>query len=57
MVEKGDIDGLLRAINTVKQNGKGRYSVACRERAEKLYDKNERYMDYIRLYETILEHR
>lgn len=54
VVEKGDIDGLLNAIHTVKQKGKSSYSIACRERAERLYDKNDRYMDYIKLYESIL---
>lgn len=57
VVEKGDIDGLINAINTIKEKGKGFYSAACRERAEQLYDKNDRYMDYIKLYESILEHQ
>lgn len=54
VVEKGDIQGIINAINTVKGKGKSFYSAACRKRAERLYDKNDRYMDYIKLYESIL---
>lgn len=54
IVEKGDIKGLLKAIETVRKNGKNKYSKACRERAITLYDKNDRYMEYFKLYESIL---
>lgn len=54
IVEKGDIQGLIHAINIIKDRGKSSYSAACRDRAEKLYDKNDRYMDYIKIYESIL---
>lgn len=54
VVEKGDIQEIINAINTVKEKGKSFYSTACRKRAERLYDKNDRYMDYIKLYESIL---
>ena len=57
VVEKGNDQELLKAIETIKANGKVSYSKACRERAEKLYNKDDRYMDYLKLYETILEHR
>lgn len=50
IVEKGDIKGLSQAIETVKRNGKEHYSSACRERALKLYDKNDRYKDYLNIY-------
>jgi len=54
VVEKGDIQGLINAINTIKEKGKSFYSTACRARAEQLYDKNDRYIDYIRLYKSLL---
>jgi len=54
VVEKGDIDGLIHVINTVKQKGKSSFSLACRERAKKYYDKNDRYMDYLKLYESVI---
>jgi putative colanic acid biosynthesis glycosyltransferase len=55
VIEKGDIDGLLSAINIIKEKGKINYIPACRERAKRLYDKNDRYMDYLNLYESIIK--
>lgn len=55
VVNQGDINGLLVAINTVKLLGKKHFSPACRERALKLYDKNDRYNDYLLLYKSLLE--
>ena len=54
VVEKGDINGLLRAINKVDKLGKEHFSANCRERAERLYNKDDRYNDYINLYEEVL---
>ncbi|NQU84849.1 MAG: glycosyltransferase [Mariniphaga sp.] len=54
IVQKGDIQDLIHAINTIKAKGKSSYGIACRERAEKLYDKVERYRDYLNLYELKL---
>ena len=54
IVEKGDTKGLLEAINIIKRKGKVSFSHACRELAKKLYDKNNRHIDYIKLYESIL---
>lgn len=55
VIEKGNIEDLLNAIQTIKLKGKTNYSIACRDRAEKLYNKNDRYMDYINLYESLLK--
>lgn len=54
IVEKADIQGLLDAIKEIKTKGKSSYSKACRERVLKLYNKNDRHMDYLNLYESIL---
>lgn len=54
VVEKGDTNGLLNAINIIKQKGKSSYSKACRERAVKYYNKDDRYLDYLKLYESLL---
>ncbi len=53
IVEKGDISGLQKAINNIRDNGKKHYSIACRERAKMLYDKNDRFLDYINLYNKL----
>lgn len=55
VVRKNDINGLLDSIETIKKNGKASYSIACRERAVKLFNKNDRFMEYISLYEKMLE--
>lgn len=55
VVEKGDLEGLIRAIEIVKNNGKASYSRVCRERAVRFFNKDDRFEDYVRLYEEILE--
>jgi putative colanic acid biosynthesis glycosyltransferase len=55
IVEKGNINELHAAILKVKKNGKSHYSKACRERAIHLYNKSDRFQDYIDLYQNIVE--
>lgn len=54
VVEKGNIQQLARAIKIVVEKGKEHYKPLCRERAIKYFNKDERFMDYIRLYETLI---
>ena len=54
VVEPGDINGLMEAIIQIKQNGKQSYSEACVNRAHRLYKKEDRYQEYIDLYESLL---
>jgi len=54
VVEKGNIQELIQAIKSIKVNGKASYSKACRERAEKLYNKEDRFNDYISLYNSLI---
>ena len=54
VVEQGDLVGIRKAIDTVKSKGKAFYSAACRERATKMFNKNDRYAEYIQLYEQLL---
>ncbi|MDO9153325.1 MAG: glycosyltransferase [Paludibacter sp.] len=54
IVEKGDIAGLKAAIEQIVESGKEKYSKACIDRAVKLYNKNDRYKDYITLFDRIL---
>ena len=54
VVEKGDVNGLVNAIEIIKKNGKDYYSHACRQRALKHFNKDERFADYIKLYNRIL---
>jgi putative colanic acid biosynthesis glycosyltransferase len=54
VVEPGDINGLIDAIIQIEQNGKQSYSDACVNRAHRLYKKEDRYQEYIELYERLL---
>lgn len=54
VVEKGNFEQLCEAVETIRKNGKHCYSTNCRERAVKFYNKDERFKDYIDLYENIL---
>lgn len=53
-VNRGDFVALSAAIETVLLKGKQNYSMACRKRAEEYFNKDERFMDYIQLYESVL---
>lgn len=54
IIDKGDIRGIINAVEIVRRNGKNFYSKNCRDRALNFYNKNERYLDYLKLYESIL---
>lgn len=55
VVDKGDFDALVKAIEEVKAKGKTHYSSACRQRAVALYNKDDRYEDYMTMYESLLQ--
>jgi glycosyltransferase involved in cell wall biosynthesis len=54
IVDPGDIKGLVKAISQIKEKGKQSYSEACVKRAHRLYRKEDRYREYIELYEELL---
>jgi len=54
VVEQGDIGKLIDAINYLKDKGKQSYSEACVNRAHRLYKKEDRYQEYIELYDSLL---
>lgn len=54
VVEKGDLGGVVDAIKEIDNNGKKHYSPHCRDRAIRFYNKEDRYNDYVKLYEKIL---
>jgi putative colanic acid biosynthesis glycosyltransferase len=55
VIEKGNIQGLVAAVNTILENGKEHYRNVCRLRAEQLFNKNDRYGDYLKLYKSLLK--
>jgi len=57
VVEKGNVVALKEAIENVLINGKEDYSNNCRHRAEELFNKNDRYSDYIALFSQLLSNK
>ncbi len=55
VIEKGDVMALHAAVQSLQNDGKEVYSTACRKKAEKLYDKNERYGEYLDLYLKMMD--
>lgn len=55
IVDQGDIDAMLERIRTIEHLGQDFYSGRCRQYALKHFRKEERYADYIRLYERLLD--
>lgn len=54
IVEQGDIEGLVKAIEIIKTNGKDKYSDNCRKRAIANFNKEDRYKEYLDLYKELL---
>jgi len=54
VVEQGNINKLVDAIYSIKKKGKEYYSEACVNRAYRLYKKEDRYREYIDLYEELI---
>lgn len=54
IIEKLNINELVQKIDMVRNIGKYRFSQSCRNRAVKLFDKKERFSEYFKLYNEIL---
>lgn len=52
VVKAGDIEGLASALETIRSRGKSVYSNACRSRALSCFRKEDRWAEYLRLYEA-----
>ena len=55
VVEQGDVEAMLEAARTIVKRGKHFYRTACRDYAMKHFDKDERYIDYLCLYDRLLK--
>lgn len=56
VVEQGDLDSVWQVVGKIRKKGKGFYSKNCRERAKRLYNRNDRFKDYIQLYSVLLSY-
>lgn len=54
IVEKGDLDSVIKVINEVKSKGKEFYSEKCRERAISCFNKDDRFKEYIDLFTNLI---
>lgn len=54
VVERGNLNSMLTSIFQIKQKGKVHYEVACRQRAVMHFNKKDRYVDYLKLYEQLI---
>ena len=54
VVQAGNLEQLLAAIADVTSHDKSHYADACRRRAVTYYNKEDRFADYVQLYETLL---
>ena len=55
IVEKGNINELYSSIKIIKEKGKNYYSVNCREKAVRNFNRLDRFKDYLTLYNRLLD--
>lgn len=55
VVDAGNIESLVKSIDTILLRGKPYYSSKCRERALEYYDKDKQYHKYLNLYESLIK--
>ncbi|MDE5959025.1 MAG: glycosyltransferase, partial [Muribaculaceae bacterium] len=56
VVDQGDVGGLLDAVRKIEALGKERFTHPCRQYALANFRKEDRYEEYLRLYEKLLTH-
>lgn len=54
IVEKGDLDSVIKIISEVKERGKEFYIDRCRERAVACFNKDDRFKEYIELFNNLI---
>ena len=55
VVKKGDLDGVLKAISEIIDNGKEHYSESCRMHVVTSFAKEDKFQEYIKLYNKLIE--
>lgn len=53
VVEQGDVEGLAEALHAIRRQGKEHFSEACRSYALAHFRAQDRFNDYIQLYESL----
>lgn len=52
IIEQGNLDGLINKLREIKKAGKAAYSYSCRETANRWYNKDLKYQEYVELYKS-----
>lgn len=55
VVEQGDLLDVLWAVRSIERRGKAYYQSPCRAYAVSHFNKNDRYTDYIKLYDEMMK--
>lgn len=55
VVEQGDLAAFVSSVEEICKNGKKTYVATCRQRVVENYNKKDRFMDYIRLNQKLIE--
>lgn len=55
VIEQGDVQALKERIDLIQERGKKYYTANCRKRAIDNFDKEDRYAEYLSLYEQLLK--
>lgn len=53
VIEKGNMNGHKYAIEHITSKGNDHYRSFCRTRAVVNFNKDERYLDYVKLFESL----
>lgn len=54
IVNKGDIAGIITALENLEHLNYEKVAQACRDRAERLYDRRRRYLDYLAVFDRMV---
>jgi len=57
VTEQRDLNGVLSSVKEIAANGRESYTEPCRQRAQDHYNKDDRFRDYVELYDIMLEER
>lgn len=55
VVSQGDVDALLRSVRQIEHLGKESFAGPCRQYALQHFRKEDRYKDYLRLYDEVMQ--
>ncbi len=57
VVEKGNLNDLILAIKKITNIDKSEYTIHCRKRAETYFDKDTQFLEYLKLYEQLINNK